>query len=65
MEDRYAEDRLAEDRPEDRYAEDRLDSAEERARELRGNWDGSGADTEMLRNALRHYRVFIERLSLV
>lgn len=40
-----------------------LSAVEERERTLRGTWDGSGdADTENLRNALRDYRSFFERL---
>ena len=38
-------------------------AVQERERTLRGAWDGSGhADTENLRNALRDYRSFFERL---
>ncbi len=40
-----------------------LAAADERKRALRGSWDDSGAGTEVLRNALRNYRVFIDRLS--
>jgi hypothetical protein len=40
-----------------------LAAAEERRRALRGTWDGGEADTEVLRNALRSYRVFIDRLA--
>ena len=36
--------------------------AQERERSLRGEWDRDGVDTEGLRNALRHYRSFLERL---
>ncbi len=36
--------------------------AQERKLALRGSWDGGEADTEQLRNALRRYRVFIDRL---
>ncbi len=40
-----------------------LSAVQERERTLRGAWDGSGhADTENLRNALRDYRSFFERL---
>jgi hypothetical protein len=37
-------------------------SAKQRERELRGEWDRDGVDTEDLRHALRHYRSFLERL---
>ena len=37
-------------------------SAQERERALRGEWDRDGIDTEDLRNALRHYRGFLQRL---
>jgi hypothetical protein len=37
-------------------------SAQERERALRGEWDRDGVDTEDLRNALRSYRSFLERL---
>jgi hypothetical protein len=37
-------------------------SAEERERGLRGEWDRDGVDTEGLRNALRSYRVVLDRL---
>jgi hypothetical protein len=40
-----------------------VSAVQERERTLRGTWDGSGdADTENLRNALRDYRSFFERL---
>ena len=40
-----------------------LSAVQERERTLRGTWDGGGdADTENLRNALRDYRSFFERL---
>ena len=40
-----------------------LSAVQERERTLRGAWEGSGdADTENLRNALRDYRSFFERL---
>ena len=40
-----------------------VSAVQERERTLRGAWDGSGdADTENLRNALRDYRSFFERL---
>ena len=40
-----------------------VSAVQERERTLRGAWDGSGdADTEDLRNALRDYRSFFERL---
>ena len=40
-----------------------LSAVQERERTLRGTWDGSGdADTENLRNALRDYRSFFERM---
>jgi hypothetical protein len=35
---------------------------QERERSLRGEWDRDDVDTEGLRNALRHYRSFLERL---
>jgi hypothetical protein len=38
-----------------------ISAVQERKRSLRGGWDG-GADTEGLRNALREYRSFFERL---
>ena len=34
----------------------------ERDVSLRGTWDSSNADTEVLRNALRDYRSFLDRL---
>jgi hypothetical protein len=34
----------------------------ERDASLRGTWDSSSADTEVLRNALRDYRSFLDRL---
>ena len=34
----------------------------ERDASLRGTWDSSNADTEVLRNALRDYRSFLDRL---
>ena len=34
----------------------------ERDARLRGTWDTNGADTEVLRNALRDYRSFLDRL---
>jgi hypothetical protein len=37
-------------------------SAEQRERGLRGEWDHEGADTENLRNTLRSYRGFLDRL---
>jgi hypothetical protein len=37
-------------------------SAEQRERGLRGEWDREGADTENLRNTLRSYRGFLDRL---
>ena len=37
-------------------------AVEERERSLRGGWDSGRADTEGLRNALREYRSFFERL---
>ena len=40
-----------------------LTSANERKRALRGTWAGGETDTEELRNALRRYRVLIDRLS--
>ncbi len=40
-------------------------AAHERERMLRGSWDNGTADTEMLRNALRHYRTFLDRLTAV
>jgi|SRR5450755_2275111 hypothetical protein len=40
-----------------------VSAVQERERTLRGAWDGSGdADTENLRNVLRDYRSFFERL---
>jgi hypothetical protein len=40
-------------------------SAEQRERGLRGEWDREGADTEHLRNTLRSYRSFLDRLVAV
>jgi hypothetical protein len=37
-------------------------AAKERERGLRGEWDRDGVDTEGLRNALRSYRGFLDRL---
>src|SRR6266496_2762033 len=37
-------------------------AAQERVRDLRDVWDGNSADTEQLRNALRRYRMLINRL---
>jgi hypothetical protein len=37
-------------------------SAEQRESGLRGEWDREGADTENLRNTLRSYRGFLDRL---
>lgn len=37
-------------------------SAEQRERGLRGEWDREGVDTENLRNTLRSYRGFLDRL---
>jgi hypothetical protein len=37
-------------------------SAEQRERGLRGEWDHEGVDTENLRNTLRSYRGFLDRL---
>lgn len=37
-------------------------SAEQRERGLRGEWDHEGVDTENLRNTLRNYRGFLDRL---
>jgi hypothetical protein len=37
-------------------------SAEEQERELRGEWERDGVDTEGLRNALRGYRGLLDRL---
>lgn len=39
-----------------------VSAVQERERSLRGGWDSGGADTEVLRNALREYRSFFERL---
>jgi hypothetical protein len=39
-----------------------VSAVQERERSLRGGWDGGSADTEGLRNALREYRSFFERL---
>ncbi|SRR6266571_1063230 len=36
--------------------------AQARVRELRDGWESDGADTEQLRNALRRYRMLIDRL---
>jgi hypothetical protein len=41
-----------------------VSAVQERERSLRGGWEG-GADTEVLRNALREYRSFFERLMKV
>src|SRR6266516_2856615 len=37
-------------------------AAQERVSDLRDVWDGNSADTEQLRNALRRYRMLINRL---
>ena len=39
-----------------------VSAVQERERSLRGGWDSGDADTEVLRNALRDYRSFFERL---
>ena len=39
-----------------------VSAVQERERSLRGGWESGGADTEVLRNALREYRSFFERL---
>ena len=40
-----------------------VSAVQDRERTLRGSWEGGGnADTEALRNALRDYRSFFERL---
>ena len=39
-----------------------VSAVQERRRSLRGGWDSGRADTEGLRNALREYRSFFERL---
>ena len=40
-----------------------VSAVRERERTLRGSWESGGnADTEALRNALREYRSFLERL---
>jgi hypothetical protein len=39
--------------------------AEQRERGLRGEWDRDGVDTENLRNTLRSYRGFLDRLVTV
>ena len=39
-----------------------VSAVHERERSLRGDWDSGRADTEGLRNALREYRSFFERL---
>jgi hypothetical protein len=38
-------------------------SIKQRERELRGEWDHEGADTEGLRNTLRNYRSLLERIA--
>jgi hypothetical protein len=40
-----------------------VSAARERERGLRNEWDRDGADTEDLRNALRDYRGFLDRLA--
>jgi len=40
-------------------------AAQERVHDLRTAWEGGSAETEQLRKTLRHYRVFIDRLSNV
>ena len=43
-----------------------VSTVQERERTLRGSWEpGGSADTEALRNALREYRSFFERLMRV
>ena len=43
-----------------------VSAVQERERTLRGSWESGGnADTEALRNALREYRSFFERLMKV
>ena len=43
-----------------------VSAVQDRERTLRGSWEGGGnADTEALRNALRDYRSFFERLMKV
>jgi hypothetical protein len=42
-----------------------VSAVQERERSLRGGWESGGADTEVLRNALREYRSFFERLMKV
>jgi len=42
-----------------------LASAEQRERGLRGEWDREGVDTEKLRNTLRNYRGFLDRLAAI
>ncbi len=42
-----------------------VSAVQERERSLRGGWDSSNADTENLRNVLRDYRAFFERLMKV
>ena len=43
-----------------------VSAVQERERTLRGSWESGGnADTEALRNALREYRSFLERLMKV
>ena len=39
-----------------------VSAVQERERSLRGGWGSGRADTEGLRNALREYRSFFERL---
>jgi hypothetical protein len=38
-------------------------SVEERAHDLHASWNGREPDTEALRNALRSYRVCVDRLA--
>ena len=42
-----------------------VSAVQERERSLRAGWDSGDADTEILRNALRDYRAFFERLTKV
>lgn len=47
----------------DEVLNDVMAAGQQRITDLRNAWYGDGTDTERLRNALRRYRMFIDRLA--